>query len=101
VGDFIEFVTGEAKQLDMADTLSRLPGRISAQSADFIVNDPVFTGAAEAVKYGTPMPSVLEMRANWDAMKPEMSLVLSGSKSPEDAAEAMQAAAEAGIRALE
>ena len=49
---------------------------------------------------GTPMPSVVEMRAVWDAMKPEMNAVLADQKTPEEAAAAMQGAAEAGIEAL-
>jgi arabinogalactan oligomer/maltooligosaccharide transport system substrate-binding protein len=99
--DFIDFVTSEQKQIDMVNSLSRLPGLISASKADFIVNDPILTAAAEAVTYGVPMPAALEMRAMWDAMKPEMAAVLADTKTPAEAAEAMQAAAEAGIRALE
>jgi arabinogalactan oligomer/maltooligosaccharide transport system substrate-binding protein len=41
------------------------------------------------------------MRCNWDAMKPEMQAVLADTKSPEDAAAAMQEAAEACIASLE
>ncbi len=99
--EFITFATSEAKQIAIANEIARLPGRLSAQKADSIVADPILTASAEAVGYGTPMPAVLEMRANWDAMKPEMSAVLAGTKTPEDAAAAMQSAAEAGIRALE
>jgi arabinogalactan oligomer/maltooligosaccharide transport system substrate-binding protein len=47
------------------------------------------------------MPSVVEMRCNWDSMKPEMTLVLSDSETPADAAAAMQAAADACILQLE
>lgn len=101
IGDFISFATNQANQIKIANDIARLPGRISAQQAESIVSDPLLTASAEAVSYGTPMPAVLEMRANWDAMKPEMTAVLAGTKTPEEAAEAMQEAAEAGIRALE
>jgi arabinogalactan oligomer/maltooligosaccharide transport system substrate-binding protein len=47
------------------------------------------------------MPTVLEMRCNWDAMKPEMQAVLSDTKTPEDAAAAMQTAAENCVKTLE
>jgi len=50
---------------------------------------------------GTPMPTVSEMRCNWDAMKPEMQAVLADQKTPEDAAAAMQEAAETCIANLE
>lgn len=101
IGDFISFATSEANQIKIANDLARLPGRVSAQRAESIVSDPLLTASAEAVSYGTPMPAVLEMRANWDAMKPEMAAVLADTKTPEEAAEAMQSAAEAGIRQLE
>ena len=46
------------------------------------------------------MPVVLEMRCNWDSMKPEMNAVLADQKSAEDAAEAMQQAADACVQGL-
>jgi arabinogalactan oligomer/maltooligosaccharide transport system substrate-binding protein len=101
IGNFITFATNEANQIAIANDLARLPGRLSAQKAQSIVADPILTASAQAVGYGTPMPAVLEMRANWDAMKPEMAAVLAGTKTPAAAAAAMQSAAEAGIRALE
>jgi maltose-binding protein MalE len=47
------------------------------------------------------MPTVSEMRCNWDAMKPEMQAVLANTKKPAEAAAAMQAAAEACIAKLQ
>jgi arabinogalactan oligomer/maltooligosaccharide transport system substrate-binding protein len=41
------------------------------------------------------------MRCNWDAMKPEMQAVMTNTKSPEDAAKAMQSAAEACVKTLQ
>jgi arabinogalactan oligomer/maltooligosaccharide transport system substrate-binding protein len=101
VKSFITFATNEQNEIAIANEIARLPGRLSAQKASSIVSDPILTASAQAVAYGTPMPAVLEMRANWDAMKPEMAAVLSGSKTPAQAAADMQAAALAGIRALE
>lgn len=101
VQQFIAFAVNEQNEIDIANTLNRLPARLSAQSAESITSDPILVESAKALTYGTPMPAVVEMRAVWDAMKPEMSAVLSGSKTPDDAAAAMQSAAEAGIRALE
>ena len=101
VGRFIDFATSEAQQLRMAEELTRLPARLSVLESDVIAEDPVFAASARQVAVGVPMPSVIEMRANWDAMLPEMNAVLSGEKSPEQAAEDMQVAAEAAIAALE
>ena len=49
---------------------------------------------------GVPMPSVIEMRCNWDAMKPEMNAVLADTKSAKDAAAAMQASAVSCVKTL-
>ena len=46
------------------------------------------------------MPIVAEMRAIWDAIKPELSAVLYEGKDPADAAEAMQEAAVEGIATI-
>ena len=98
---FIEFATNEENQLNQLSTLSRLPGLKSVLSNEAITSDPILAGSALAMSYGTPMPTVTEMRCSWDAMKPEMNLVLAGSETPADAAAAMQAATEACILQLE
>jgi arabinogalactan oligomer/maltooligosaccharide transport system substrate-binding protein len=66
-----------------------------------ITSDPILSGSSLDMSYGVPMPTVVEMRCNWDAMKPELTSVLSDQTSPADAAAAMQAAAEACITQLE
>ncbi|MCR4405496.1 MAG: extracellular solute-binding protein [Anaerolineae bacterium] len=101
VKDFITFVTNKDNQLEMVRKLTRLPALKEALSDPLIASDPILKGSAEQMTYGTPMPTVVEMRCNWDAMKPEMQAVLADTKTPQDAAAAMQAAAEACIAALE
>lgn len=99
VKGFIAFATDKANEVDMVKKLSRLPALKSALDDPLIKSDPILKGAADQMLVGTPMPTVLEMRCNWDAMKPEMQAVLANKKSPEDAAKAMQKAAEACIKA--
>lgn len=101
VEGFIAYVTSPEVQDDMLNTFKRLPALLSALEAPAIMEDPVLAGSAAQLAVGTPMPTVVEMRANWDAMKPEQNAVLAGSKSPADAAKAMQSAAEAGVKALQ
>lgn len=98
---FIEFATNEENQLNQLATLSRLPGLKSVLSNEAISSDPVLAGSSEAMSYGVPMPTVVEMRCVWDAIKPEQTLVFAGSETPTDAAAAMQSAAEACILQLE
>jgi len=99
--NFVEFATNEENQLDQLNTLKRLPGLKAVLDNEAIANDPILAGSAKQMSYGVPMPSVVEMRCIWDAIKPEQTLVLAGSETPTDAAAAMQSAAEACILQLE
>lgn len=99
--EFINFATTKEKQLEQVRLLKRLPALKEALDDPLITDDPILKGSADQMVVGTPMPTVLEMRCNWDAMKPEMQAVLADSKTSEDAASAMQTAAEACIKALE
>jgi len=99
--DFIEFATDQANQLNMVSTLSRLPALKTALADESIAADPYLAGSADQMVVGVPMPTVVEMRCNWDSMKPEMLAVLAGDKTPEDAAAAMQSAADACLLTLE
>jgi arabinogalactan oligomer/maltooligosaccharide transport system substrate-binding protein len=101
VQGFIGFVTNPSNQALQIAKLNRLPALEVALDDTLIANNPILKGSADQMVVGTPMPTVSEMRCNWDAMKPEMQAVLADTKSPEDAAAAMQAAAEACIESLE
>ncbi len=101
VVDFVNFVTSANNQALMIAKLNRLPALKAALDDPLIANDPILKGSADQMVVGTPMPTVSEMRCNWDAMKPEMQAVLAGDKSPEDAAAAMQEAAETCIANLD
>ncbi len=101
VKGFINFVTNMENQLDLVKTLTRLPALQEALGDELITTDSILSGSSEQMVVGTPMPTVLEMRCNWDSMKPELIAVLSGTKSPEDAAAAMQKSAEACIKTIE
>jgi len=97
---FVDYLTNLDNQLDMIATLSRLPALKEALGSEIIQNDPILKGSAAQMQNGTPMPVVMEMRCNWDAMKPEMNAVLADQKSAEDAAMAMQQAADACVKGL-
>ena len=98
---FVNFVTNEENQVQMVRSLNRLPALKVALDETIVKNDPFLKGSADQMVVGTPMPTVLEMRCNWDSMKPEMQAVLNDTKSPADAAAAMQRAAEACVKTLE
>lgn len=101
VKGFINFVTSANNQALMVAKLNRLPALQAALEDPLITSDPILKGSADQMVVGTPMPTVSEMRCNWDAMKPEMQAVLADTKAPEDAAAAMQDAAVACIEKLQ
>lgn len=100
VKKFIAFSTSYEREVEIVTTLKRLPGLKKALSDSAVTSDATFKASSEQMALGTPMPTVLEMRANWDAMKPELIKVLSGTTTPEAAAAAMQPSAEAAIKAM-
>lgn len=99
--DFIDFATNLENQTAMVEELNRLPALLDALDIPALEEDPLLNSSADQMVVGTGMPAVLEMRCNWDSMKPEMQAVLADTKSAEDAAEAMQAAAEVCVQTLE
>lgn len=101
VKGFINFVTNKDNQLKQVKELKRLPALKAALDDPSISSDPILKASGEQMAVGTGMPAVLEMRCNWDAMKPELQAVLADTKSPEDAAKAMQEASENCIKTLE
>ncbi len=100
VRGFVQFATSRSMQVEMIKRLSRLPALKTALTDEDLTSNVLLKNSADQMVVGTPMPTVLEMRAVWDAMKPEMAAVLAGSKTPAAAAAAMQSAAVAGIKKL-
>lgn len=101
VVEFVKFATNYENQVEMVETLSRLPARREALQDEAVTADELLAASASQMEVGVPMPAKVEMRAIWDAMKPEQNAVLADSKSPAQAAEDMQAAAEQGIQDLQ
>ena len=101
VRGFVQFATSRSMQVEMVKRLSRLPALKTALTDEDLLSNELLKNSSDQMVVGTPMPTVLEMRAVWDAMKPEMAAVLAGSKSPQAAAAAMQSAAVAGIKKLQ
>ncbi|RME45507.1 MAG: extracellular solute-binding protein [Caldilineae bacterium] len=101
VVDFINFATSANNQALMVAKLNRLPALKAALDDPLVSESPILKGSADQMVVGTPMPTVLEMRCNWDAMKPEMQAVLADSETPEEAAANMQAAADTCIQTLQ
>lgn len=98
--EFIEYISSDEVQLLFLEKHMRLPATITALENPLIASDPIVSGSADQMVVGKPMPTVAEMRAAWDAIRPNQEAVMAGKMSPESAAKAMQDAAEKLIREM-
>ena len=92
--DFVDFTTNLENQTQMVTYLTRLPSTKEALNQEKLVEDEIQNSLLKASAYqlevGTPMPTVPEMRYNWDSMRPKMAEVLSNKNTPAKAAQEMQ-----------
>jgi arabinogalactan oligomer/maltooligosaccharide transport system substrate-binding protein len=99
VAKLVKYFTSKDVQYSQVNDFNRLPGLLAAYDAPKLQESSILKGSSYQLEVGTPMPTVLEMRAVWDGIKPELAQVLAGNLSPVEAAGLMQASAEAGIAA--
>ncbi|CAA7601476.1 Bacterial extracellular solute-binding protein [Acididesulfobacillus acetoxydans] len=91
---FFEFVTSKGFQVNFAQQMGQMPSTTEALKDSSITSDPFIKMSIEQMKHGTPMPIRAEMRAVWDAMRPELEAVMANQKTPGQAAKDMQTKAE-------
>jgi arabinogalactan oligomer/maltooligosaccharide transport system permease protein len=91
--DMIKYLMEPANQLEAARLLNTMPTRKEAVASEFVQSDEILRNSALQIERGRLLPMVPELRAIWDAMRPSYQAVLSGAKTPEEAARDMQALA--------
>lgn len=94
---FLQFVLNYDSQKLWASKLNILPANKKYFEEMKANADAVVKGSMEQLSYGTPMPTIPEMRAVWDSIRPHLEAVLNGSETPEQAAAGMQKDAEEKI----
>ncbi len=98
-GKLIRYLTSEATQERfLANKI--LPSRLKLRESPLLLNDPTMVASLQQVKQGKPMPTSLEMRAVWDAMRPPYQELMSGSITPAEATTKMQQGAISKIATL-
>ena len=80
--------------------MKTIPSRVDALNSPVVRSDAFLKISMEQARVGKPMPVEPELRAIWDALRPNYQSVLNGTKSPERAAADAQADAEKMIRAM-
>lgn len=97
---FLEFIMSPENNARYALIASEAPAVMAAREIDEVKNDELQQASIATIEYTVPMPTVPEMRAIWDAMRPELEAVINGSVTPAEAAKNMQKRAEEGISTI-
>jgi maltose-binding protein MalE len=95
--DFLKFMMEPENQLQTTKEINTMPTRIELYSDPFFKSNDILRNSQLAIEHGRSMPVVPELRAIWDAMRPNYQAVLGGVKSAADAARDMQSLAEKKI----
>lgn len=98
---FADFLLLPANQVKLSLAAGRLPALKSAMEQPEIAKQPLLMASYEAMKLGTPMPMAVEMRAVWDAIRPQLQAVLASVADPKAAAQQIQKLAELEVAKIE
>ncbi|MGE5464019.1 MAG: extracellular solute-binding protein [Syntrophothermus sp.] len=101
VTKFITFMTSADVQKKWLDEFKRLPSNSEVAKDPSITSDPILSGSMAALANGKGQPAAPEMRCAWDAWRPNLEGVMSGTVTPEDAAAAAQKAADDCVATLQ
>ncbi len=94
---FIEFMTSANAQGQWLAKTKRLPSFKAVAGSDLITEDPILTGAMTQLRVARGVPPALDMACVWSGIDAHLVEVMAGARTPENAAAAMQADAEACI----
>jgi len=100
VKELLEFLTSEEVQRKIAKELLILPSISKLYQDAALTENEILKGSKEQARIGRPMPTVPELRAIWDAIRPFYQSVLGGQMTPEEAAQKMQQKAEKTIKEM-
>jgi maltose-binding protein MalE len=88
-------MTSAEAQAQWLSKMRRLPSIEEVAESEAITSDPLLSGIMAQLRLARGVPPALEMACAWQGMGEYLPRVMSGEVSPEDAAPAMQAVAEA------
>jgi arabinogalactan oligomer/maltooligosaccharide transport system substrate-binding protein len=97
---FAEFLVSPVGQEKLAKATRRLPSLKSMDQNPVVVGDPVLQASMLGLAHGQPMPMSIELRAVWDAIRPQLQSVMAGRTQPKDAVVIMQKDAMVKIKEL-
>ncbi len=87
---FVRYMTSSDVQKRIVGKLRMIPTRLSVFEESLASTDPTYRVSQAQVEHTRLIPVATELRAVWDAMRPQYQAVLSGTTTPEAAAAAVQ-----------
>jgi arabinogalactan oligomer/maltooligosaccharide transport system substrate-binding protein len=97
---FVEFMTAADAQGQWLAKMKRLPGNKDVARGEQVSEDPLLAGALAQLRVARGVPPALDMACVWSGIDAHLSEVITGARTPENAAAAMQADAEACIEGM-
>lgn len=98
---FFTFIFEPENNAKISILQAQAPAISAAREVEEVKNDELMQVSITTIDKTVPMYIVPEMRAVWDAMRPNLEAVINGQMTPEDAAAKMQADAEQGIKTIQ
>jgi arabinogalactan oligomer/maltooligosaccharide transport system permease protein len=92
-GELIRYLTDPPTQQRFLEAQKILPSRLAMRDSPVLTDDPTMAASVAQVERGRPMPTSVEIRAVWDAMRPPYQELMAGTKTPEEATPVMQSEA--------
>ena len=90
VKKFVNFLASKPIQLEVASRLKRIPATREATEDAAVVGNAEVKALIDGAINGKAMPAETEMRAAWDAMRPNQQKLMSGEFEAAKAADLMQ-----------
>lgn len=100
IAKFFDFIFEAERNAAISVAQAQAPAITAAREVESVKNDELMQASIATIDATVPMYIVPEMRAVWDAMRPNLEAVINGQMTAEQAAEKMQADAVQGIKTI-
>ena len=86
----VQRLVSDDSQLLFASNSRLLPSLKEGKSVEFVKQDEILSGVLAATEHGQANPMDVEMRAVWDAIRPQLQAIMAGRTTVEKATATMQ-----------
>ncbi len=86
----VQKLVSDESQLLFASKSRLLPSLREGKSVEYVKQDSILSQVLEATKHGQPNPMDVEMRAVWDAIRPQLQAIMAGRTTSDEAMKMMQ-----------